>query len=65
MLKPSKIKALRINKGFTLKQLAAKLGCSASMITRWETGETQIGEEYEKALLALEKDPNGFYQQRL
>ena len=36
-----RIKELRLEKGFTQKQLAEKVGCSASMVTRWEKEECE------------------------
>ena len=36
-----RIKELRLEKGFTQKKLAEKVGCSASMVTRWEKEESE------------------------
>ncbi len=36
-----KIKELRIEKKLTQKELAEMVGCSPSMVTRWEKGECE------------------------
>ena len=45
-----RIKELRIEKGITQKQLAEILGCSQSMVTRWEKGECDATGEIIKKL---------------
>lgn len=39
MIIAQKIKELRLEKGFTQKMLAEKVGCSQPMIAMWEKGE--------------------------
>lgn len=41
MIIAKRITELRIEKGFTQKQLAEKVGCSQSMVTRWVSGECE------------------------
>ena len=41
MVIAKKIKELRAEKGLSQAQLAKKIGCSQSMIVRWEKGECE------------------------
>ena len=41
MIIANRITELRIERGLTQKQLAEKVGCSPSMITRWVSGECE------------------------
>ena len=41
MLISQRIKELRIDKKLTQSQLATKVGCSTSMVSRWETADCE------------------------
>lgn len=43
----------RINRGYSVKDLAALAGCSQSAISDWESGRRTPNEKYRKVLLRL------------
>lgn len=55
----SRLKALRQARGLTQEQLAARMGCSHSLITRLETGQRGItGKRLEQLCAALRCSPS-------
>ena len=61
-----KIKALRIQRGISQKELAAAIGISYQTVSRWESGKAQPSEEYIRSMAqVLNAEIEDFYHVEL
>jgi transcriptional regulator with XRE-family HTH domain len=57
-----KIKALRIQRGISQKELAGTIGVSYQTVSRWESGKAQPSDEYISSMaVALNAEIDDFY----
>ncbi|MCC2254590.1 helix-turn-helix transcriptional regulator [Ruminococcus sp. CLA-AA-H200] len=47
------MKAARVNAGYTLSNVAQRLGVSKSTVSRWEHGETRLRDPVKQELCSL------------
>lgn len=53
---PTGIRALRIRLGLSQRQLAAKVGCTQTLVSQWERSATRIHEPFAGRLRALDPE---------
>lgn len=66
MFRMNGLKLARMNAGITQKELARRLGCSESLVTKWETGRGKPSPEWVELLCkVLNCEPEVISQEAL